>query len=148
MNTKVEETYSEVYSILNMFGEFYINKLPYKLYKMIEKEKSDSYNPQYTDTLRLDEQNIKKEAISMIALFHLKYWCESEEEKNCLKQIFKVNQEKHDEEAREKYNIDNIFNDKKKDTQSMDFKENAMIEYKETKWKKILNFIKGIFRRR
>ena len=42
----------------------------------------------------------------MIALFHLNYWCNSNEEKEQLKQLFKNNEEKHQAEMREKYNPD------------------------------------------
>ena len=37
MNTKTKEIYSEVYSVLNMLGNDYINKIPDNLYKMIKQ---------------------------------------------------------------------------------------------------------------
>ena len=37
MDIKTKETYSEVYSILNMLGENYITKIPSKLYQMIKE---------------------------------------------------------------------------------------------------------------
>ena len=70
---------------------------------MIEEEKSSTYNPQYREDQSLNEQNIKRESLSMIALFHLNYWCNSDEEKEQLKQLFKNNEEKHQAEIREKY---------------------------------------------
>ena len=57
---------------------------------MIEEEKSSTYNPQYREDQSLNEQNIKRESLSMIALFHLNYWCNSDEEKEQLKQLFKI----------------------------------------------------------
>ena len=82
MDEKTKEIYSEVYSILNMLDKSYITRLPEKLYMMIQKEKSNKYNPQYDPNIDLSEQNIKKETLSIIALFHLNYWCNSQEEKN------------------------------------------------------------------
>ena len=38
MDIKTKETYSEVYSILNLLGESYITKLPKSLYNMIIEE--------------------------------------------------------------------------------------------------------------
>ena len=81
MNVATQEMYSEVYSILNLLGNSYIAKLPKSLFKMIEEEKSSTYNPQYREDQSLNEQNIKRESLSMIALFHLNYWCNSDEEK-------------------------------------------------------------------
>ena len=87
MDSTTNEIYSEVYAILQILGQNYINKLPNKLYEIIEKEKSNTYNPTYDSIDNLASLNIKKESISMIALFHLNYWCNSEEEKQNLKNI-------------------------------------------------------------
>lgn len=147
MDGTTQEVYSEVYSILNLLGESFIKKLPTSLYEMIKKEKLDSYNPQYSPKLKLEEQDIKKESLSMIALFHLNYWCESEEEKEELKRIFSENEEKYQAELREKYNQDNIF--KKKNVQpiqeeKVETNEVAMVEYKEKNiFKRFINKLFG-----
>ena len=51
MNVATQEMYSEVYSILNLLGNSYIEKLPKSLFKMIEEEKSSTYNPQYRENI-------------------------------------------------------------------------------------------------
>lgn len=150
MNVSTQEMYSEVYSILNLLGNSYISKLPQSLFKMIEDEKLDTYNPQYTEDKSLNEQNVKRESLSMIALFHLNYWCNSDEEKQQLKQLFKTNEEKHQAEIREKYNPDNLFKNRNPqpivDSQPV-VNEVAMVEYKESFFKKFINKIKSIFHR-
>ena len=151
MDIKTKETYSEVYSILNMLGENYITKLPSKLYQMIKEEKSYEYNLQYDFAIALEQQNIKKEALSMIALFHLNYWCNSQEEKQELKDLFKENEIKYQAELREKYNPDNIFKNRNHSTQNEENIENepvALIEYKENIFKKIINKILEFFKLR
>lgn len=148
MDIKTKETYSEVYSILNLLGESYITKLPKSLYNMIIEEKSNEYNPQYSSNITLEQQNIKKEALSMIALFHLNYWCNSQEEKEKLKALLKNNEEKHQAEIREKYNPDNLFKNRKQNVVNEPetiSEPVAMIEYKESIFKRILNKIKDIF---
>lgn len=148
MNINTKEMYSEVYGVLDMLGENYISKLPSSLYNMIKEEKLETYNPNYDATISLDKQNLKRETLSMIALFHLNYWCDSEEEKNKLKELFKSNEEKHQLEIREKYNPDNIF---KKHNQVKEIKdnivknENSLVEYKETFFTRFINKIKNIF---
>lgn len=147
MNVGTQEMYSEVYSILNLLGKSYIAKLPKSLFKMIEKEKSSTYNPQYSENQSLNEQNIKRESLSMIALFHLNYWCNSDEEKEQLKKLFKSNEEKHQAEIREKYNLDNLFKKNKQETiqeANVNSKNLTIVEYKESILKKFIDKIKGI----
>lgn len=146
MNVKTQEIYSEVYSILNLLGESYIKKLPVSLFNMIKEEKRQDYNPKYDSKINLEQQNIKRETLSMIALFHLNYWCNSDEEKNELKTLFKTNEEKHQAEIREKYNPDKLF--KKRSLQQEEnvvTNEVAIVEYKETLLKRFINKIKRIF---
>lgn len=141
-----QEVYSEVYSILNLLGEDFIKKLPKSLYEMIKKEKSNSYNPQYREDRSLNDQNIKRETLSMIALFHLNYWCNSEEEKNDLKLLFKTNEEKHHEEISKKYNPDDLFKKHiSRQEESIITNEVFMVEYKEPFLKRIFNNIKRMF---
>ena len=146
MNVQTQEIYSEVYSILNLLGESYIKKLPVSLFNMIKEEKRQDYNPKYDSEINLEQQSIKRETLSMIALFHLNYWCNSDEEKNELKTLLKTNEEKHQAEIREKYNPDNLF--KKRSLQQEEStitNEVAMVEYKEPLFKIIINKIKKIF---
>lgn len=111
-----------------------------------KEEKLNEYNPYYDSSIALEQQNIRKESISMIALFHLNYWCSSPEEKQELKEMFKDNEVKYQTELREKYNPDNIFkkqNIRKKENITMD--EVAIAEYKESIFIKIKNWFKRNF---
>ena len=90
----------------------------------------------------LEKQNVSKKALSMVALIHLNYWCDSVEEKNELKKIFKENEEEKNKKLREEYSIENLFNKNmnKIDNQSNEeLKTNALMEVKEE------NIIKKIF---
>ena len=64
MNIKTKEIYSEVYQVLNLLGNEYIYKLPTNLINMLKEKREINYNPQYTDDIPLNEQNIKKETRS------------------------------------------------------------------------------------
>ena len=147
MDIKTKDIYSEVYQILNMLGNDYIDKLPTSLYNMLKEKRNIDYNPKYIIDTPLNEQNIKKESISVVALLHLNYWCEDEEEKLELKKILKDNEDKHQQELREKYNPDDIFekNRKEKSIEFVRETEVALVEYKETVIKRIINKIKKIF---
>lgn len=143
MNVKTEEIYSEVYQILNLLGNEYIDKLPNSLFNMLKEKRDTNYIPKYNENKPLNEQNIKKETIEIIALLHLNYWCESEEEKNELKQILQNNESNYQQELRNKYNPDNIF--KKREREYIKQNQVAVIEYKESRFRKIINKIKKLF---
>lgn len=152
MNTEMQMIYSEVYSILGMLGEEYTNKLPKSLYNLIKDSKSENYNPIYSYE-DLKTNKVQKKSLAIIALLHFNYWCESEEEKAELKKIFSENEEKYQSELREKYNPDNIFNNRNNVDQTIQDKEiisevpdTVIAKYKESFFKKILNKIKGIFK--
>ena len=142
-NAKV---YSEVYGVLNAIDEEYIRKVPKKMIDLIIKNKDNSINFEYDLKKRLNEQNISREALSMIALIHLNYWCENEQEKAELNRIFKENAIKNEEERRLKYSPDNIFKNKKEVVHKEEESQNMqMVEYKENVFKRVINFIKSIF---
>lgn len=143
MNIETKEIYSELYQVLMLLGNEYIDKLPKSLFNMIEEKRNMHYNPQYTENIPLNKQNIKKETISILALLHLNYWCENEKEKYELNQILKNNEIMHQDELRKKYNGDNIF--KKHGQENMIKNEVNLVEYKESIFKRFINKIKNIF---
>ena len=143
MNIKTKEIYSEVYQVLNLLGNEYIDKLPKSLLNMLKEKRDINYNPQYIEDIPLNKQNIKKETLAIIALLHLNYWCENEKEKLELKQVLKNNEDMYQQDIRNKYNPENMFIKNKREK----IVENqvSMIEYKEPLFKKIISKIKSIF---
>lgn len=143
MNIKTKEIYSEVYQVLNLLGNEYIDKLPNSLFNLLKEKRNANYNPQYTEDIPLNKQNIKKESIAIIALIHLNYWCEDEKEKYELKQVLKNNENKYQQELRNKYNPEDIF--KKNNPENIVENQTSIIEYKEPLYKKFINKIKSLF---
>lgn len=143
MNIKTKEIYSEVYQVLNLLGNEYIDKLPKSLFNMLEEKRNINYEPKYTEDLPLNKQNIKKETLSIIALLHLNYWCENVNEKNELNQMFKNNEDRYQDELRKKYDPDNIF--KKHIQENIIKNEVSLVEYKESIFKRLINKIKSLF---
>ena len=145
--------YTEVDAVLDSIGEEYKSKVPIKLIKLIKKYKNDLYPVKYDLNKPLHEQNISKEALSIIALIHLNYWCKDENEKKELYKIFQDNEIKNENEKRLKYSPNNIFKNKYKDVKTEEnadqvFNQNVqMTVYKENILKKCINFIKKIFNR-
>lgn len=139
----ISRTYSELYGILNLLGNSYINKLPSKLYQLIISQKEDSYNPRYNSIQDLKNSNLSEHTLPMLMLFHINYWCEDENDKKQIQYILK----KNEEEIKEKYDIENMFKKReeyhpKEEQQS----ETQILEYKENFFDKIKKIIKNIFK--
>ncbi len=143
MNIKTKEIYSEVYQVLNLLGNEYIDKLPNSLFNMLKEKRNTNYNPQYIEDIPLNKQNIRKETLAIIALLHLNYWCDNEKEKLELKQILKNHEDKYQQELRNKYNSEDIF--KKHIQENIVKNQVSMIEYKEPLFKRFISKIKSIF---
>ena len=149
MNIKTKEIYSEVYQILNLLGNEYIDKLPTSLINMLREKRETNYNPVYIDDIPLNEQNIRKETMSIIVLLYLNYWCEDDNEILKVKNILKKNENEYQENLREKYNSDNIFNNKNNSRNNVqNNQELVLVETDNIKWyKKIWHLIKSFFRK-
>ena len=146
MDIKTKEMYSEVYSILNLLGEPFIKKIPKNIYKVIQDTRSLTYTPIYDENISLNKQQIKRETLSMIALLHLNYWCDTEEEKANLNQMLKQNDYKYQNKLKEKYNPDDMFKKQKKKEIVENEDTVAMVEYKKSKFKKIIEKIKDFLK--
>lgn len=153
-----KEMYSEVYGILQALGEKYINKLPKTVLKVITECKEENYNPEYSMSIPLKEQDINRKSLAMIALFHYNYWCETEEERKKFKNMLETNEEKHQKEMKEKYSNDKIFNKTitkiKEETISEKVDKFAkvsnqstanIVEYKQSFFNKVIDKIKQWF---
>lgn len=144
MNEKTKQIYSEVYQVLNLLGNEYINKLPNSLLNMLKEKRNINYIPQYKEDIPLNKQNIKKETLSIIALLHLNYWCENEKEKHQLKQIFKNNEDRYQSELICKYNPENIFEKHKEENIVQN--QVSIIEYQVPLFKRVISKIKSMFK--
>ena len=153
-----KEMYSEVYGILKALGDKYINKLPKTVLKVITESKEENYNPEYSMSIPLKEQDINRKSLAMIALLHYNYWCETEEDRAKLKNILETNEEKHQKEMQEKYSNDKIFNkaitkiEEETISEKVDrFVESSnqstanIVEYKKSFFNKIIDKIKKWF---
>ena len=101
--------YAEVDYIIHHMNEKYINKVPEKLLNFFGTIKDPEYVVNVNPRIPLQNQNLKRYTLELLALLHLKYWCEDEERRRMLYEKMLDNQKKLDSQMREKYNIDNMF---------------------------------------
>lgn len=102
--------YAELLEILSFTDESLVNKIPKKLINIFHAYALPTYEKHLDRNIPLEEQNVSKKTAALIALLSLNYWCESKEEKAELKAILAENDRLKEQELREKYNPDNIFN--------------------------------------
>ena len=153
-----KEMYSEVYGILKALGNKYIDKLPKTVLKVITECKEENYNPEYSMSIPLKEQDINRKSLAMITLFHYNYWCETEEERKKFKNMLETNEEKHQKEMQEKYSNDKIFNKATTKIEEETISEKVdrfvevsnqitanIVEYKQSFFNKIIDKIKQWF---
>lgn len=120
--------YAELLEILSFMEEKYIKKIPKKLMSIFETNALSTYEKHIDGNKPLIEQKITRKTSALLAVLTVQYWCETQEQKQELLNIFEQNQIKHDEEIRRKYNPDNIFN---KDKEFMDNLDSRLDEIDE-----------------
>ena len=140
-----KRAYSELYAILQMLGKEYIDKIPRKIYKVIESRKDDTYNPVYNDMEEVLEGRVKRKTVSILALLDYNYFSTSETDRMYMKYILEENESKYTKEKKEyrivatnKENVKSISDMKELNT---GITRNEMIEYKESGIKKIFKNI-------
>lgn len=100
---------AETIAILENTEVSLLAKIPNRLIELLQ-EKADelgrNVNLDYTKSYK--EQNISEETRGILALIYRDYWC-SKEERERFNRLIEENEQKYQEELREKYNPDKIF---------------------------------------
>ena len=106
--------YSEVDKILSFMEKKYVQKIPENIRQFFKSKKDENYDPNINPEIQLTEQNLQRKTFVILAMLNVNYWCENEEEKQKLLNIYAENDKIKEAESREKYNPDNIFYNRKK----------------------------------
>ena len=101
---------------------------------------SVTYKPKLDHTKKIKDMQLKPKTKAILAIIYKKFWCDDAQQRE-FNNTLKNNEIRYQTELREKYNPDNLF--KKK----IETVENpvAMVEYKESVFIKIKNWIKRTF---
>lgn len=91
-NSKVN---AEVLGVLMALGNKYIDRLPEQVMKYLTQNADVNSIPAIDANLRIEEQNISKDARVFLTMLKLKYWCKSETEKDELINLLKENDDKN-----------------------------------------------------
>ena len=140
------KAYSEVFAIIKLMEPKYIKKIQNKLKKVIIHEMDKKYKPDINPNIPLKEQNLCKKTYTILAMLNINYWCEGQEKKNELIQLYKNNDKLKEKEALKKYDPYNIFKSQKQ-TEETTNQITSMVEYKESIFTKIINLFKKFIKR-
>ena len=149
MNISVEysETLTELDIILRSLDVKLIEKIPVKLRKFVQTNKSKEYVPKFNiNTQNLYKDDLKLKTRELLAYIYRNYLCD-EEERNEYDFILKKNESKYQEEINTKYSADNLFKNRQQYNQSNNIPDNyKLIEYKKTNFlRKIIEKIQKFF---
>jgi len=143
INTR--QAYSEIDEFLSLLTEEQINKIPLKLREFFKEEKDKEYDKKIDSEIPIKDQNLKSETLAIIAMLNLQYWCEDEQEKERLKEIYAKNEKVYQEVLQVEFNPDNIFKKKSQSIENEPVENTTMVVYKESFLKKIIGKLKKIF---
>lgn len=138
----------EVNEILNYLSEDDLMKIPENIRNTIKENMDKNYTWIYDYNKHLKDQNLNRDTIIILSYLNMEYLLNNEQ-KQLMKEIHRLNELKAEEIKRKKYDAENLF--KTKETEQKDFKEfeqgQALIEYKESFFTKVISKIKNFFER-
>lgn len=165
MNNSYRRTLADIDIILSGLDEETRNKVPKQFRDLIHNDKLEGYESNIRMDIPLEHQTLHPDTQAFMAMLYLKYWCESDEEKQNIMATLNDNERKYQQQLSEKYSYENLFKNTKKEdvvqkqepvavaavaTTNMppDNRNNQLVEYKESFIKRILDKIFSFFRRK
>jgi len=138
---EVNNVCKEVLTILAYTDNNLIEQIPDKVFKKLQEYAADSKIDFYINEEKdLKDQDISEECKDFISLLYYSYFA-NENEKKELAKIWDINEEKYQKELHTKY-VPNILFKKVLQQENNNIKnETALIEYKESFFSKLRNFI-------
>ena len=137
---EVNKRFVEVYEILKQMPTESVLKIPEDIRNYIRDNRDEEYRWNYDKTKDFKNQNINEDTLVMLAYLNTEYMLD-EKQKQLMKQIYKINQQKLEKEKGEKYNSDSLFK------KSNNKEENRITEYKEGLFAKIKRMFKNLFKK-
>jgi len=158
MEDNYSKAYKEIVEILKYVPEESVNKIPKEMRDMFEAEQLKTYNFQIDTEKPFEEQELLEETKAILANIFRDYWATDYQKARIIE---KENQDREEWERqkREKYNPNDIFKNRNRNTTTSDndssqdipeqlneeYNKNLPIEVKENFYKKIINFFKKLF---
>lgn len=144
VTTEYKVAYSQVLEILKHISLEDYNKIPHNIIEMFKENSNIDSDFVYDIDKTLQEQNVSEITKTIIAILFRDYWATSEQKEK----ILSVQNIEREKIKKEKYQADNLFKTNKiKETadENIPKEQVALVEYKESFFKKIISKIKYFF---
>ena len=137
--------YKEIYEILKIFPQELVSQIPQETINFFHNNMDKNYEYNISvDTF--DGRTMLEETKAILTILFRDYWATPAQREKILNYENSA-RNKLEEETRMKYSADNLFKKKKsQDNVEKHIEETAMVEYKESIFKKIINKILNIFK--
>ena len=144
------KAYKEVLEVLKYVPQKSVDKIPNEMLNMFKVKMDKSWNFEVDINKPFEEQNLLDETKAIFANIFREYWA-TPYQKERIEAREKYELEKIEEEKRKKYNPDEIFkNNKVQDIEEMpqEIENNLPVEVKKEKFfERLIGFIKRFLRR-
>lgn len=151
VSVKDANAMAEVIYYLKGIRQEDVDKIPKKFIQFLNENASKEYICNFDYNRPLKELNILDETRGIIGMICYNYWCVTEQQKELYLKKLSQNEQQYQEILHEKYNLDNLFKNRKQEyveeTQNI-ANEVAMVEYRRSTLKKVINKIKYFFIRK
>lgn len=149
MEDNYPKAYKEVIEILNYVPQESVNKIPQTILDTFKVKMDKKYDFKIDINKSFEEQDLLDETKAILANIFRDYWA-APYQKERIEAKEKYDRRKIEEEKKSKYNPDDIFNNRKKETVQENIVEsdvnNLLIEVKKEKfYEKIIIFFKKLF---
>ena len=144
----------EVLDILDNTKREDVDKIPQSFIKFLVDSASLDYKVNLDHSKTIEEMNLNGKTRELLGYIYINWWSNEKEKEEYKQERRRIEQEKQ-ENIREKYNPNNIFEVSKRSKQSEVIQEKEenlsdtfkIVKYKESIFKRIINKIKSFFGR-
>ena len=121
VQVKQEDAYAfaELLEFLSYMNKTDVDKIPQKLIDIFQNYALPTYEKHLNPTMPFDQKKLSPKTVSYLGVLCINYWCENEDEKQELLHQAHLNDLKREEELREKYSYENMFNNTKSVDESL-----------------------------
>ena len=135
----------ELDEILKYLDKRDLEKIPDDIRKSINENKDKNYIWKYDESKELKDQNVNRKTIAMLSYLNMEYLL-SEEERRVMEDFHKINEEKLENIKKQKFKVDNIFENKAGNFDKKTNEETQLIKIENQRWyEKLVSIIKSLF---
>ena len=144
----------EVLDILDNTDQEDVAKIPESFIRFLVENASEDYVVNLDHSKPISELNIKEQTKEILGTIYINWWCDNNQREQYKKQIEEQEKNKQ-KELREKYNPNNIFENKKSAQISNEIQKEVnsknealvIVNNKENIFKRIINKVKCFFKK-